>query len=134
MKKATSEQLLKQHGLKVTATRKDVLNALMVAKKPMTVEVLQAVLGKKADTATTYRTLQTLATQGLVYQTNFRDRRAHYEYQKKHHHHVVCTICGAREETKTCVDTKKLARTLTSFKTLNSHVLEFFGVCNRCAA
>ena len=133
MKKATSEQLLRQYGLRATATRKDVLNALRDAKTPVTADMLQTVLDKKVDIATTYRTLQTLVTQGLVYQTNFRDRKAYYEYQEKHHHHVICTKCGTKEETKICIDTEKLARTLEKFQTLNSHVLEFFGVCKRCA-
>ncbi len=132
MKKATPGELLRQHGLKVTSTRKDVLDALIMARKPIAAEALQDALGKNADIATIYRTLQTLVSKGLVYQTNFRDRKAHYEYQEKHHHHVVCTECGTREETKLCIDAKKLARTFTNFRTLDSHVLEFFGVCNKC--
>ncbi len=134
MKKATSEQLLRQLDLRVTTTRKIIFNALRAAKKPVTVKMLQIVLGKRVDIATTYRTLQTLVAEGLIHQTNFGDRKAYYEYQEKHHHHVICTKCGIKEKTQACIDTKKLALTLKKFKTLNSHVLEFFGVCNKCTS
>lgn len=130
---ATSGEFLKLHGLKITTTRTDVLDTLRDAHKPMTAEMLQVLLGAKVNPATTYRTLQIFVEKGLVYQTNFRDGKAYYEYQDHHHHHVICTQCGIKEETNVCLDTKKLARSLENFKTLNSHILEFFGVCKTCS-
>jgi len=134
MKKANVEHTLKKHNLKITAPRRIILKALQDTNKPLTAEELQKVIGRAVDFATIYRNLQTLVEKGIVYQTDFRDRKAYYEYQDKHHHHVICTDCGKKEETDICINTKEISKNLTNFKTINSHVLEFFGICNRCSS
>lgn len=137
MKKATQEtpsgEFLKLHGLKITATRRDILDTLRHAHKPMTAEMLQAILGTRVNPATTYRTLQIFVETGLVYQTNFRDGKAYYEYQDHHHHHAICTQCGIKEEVNICLDIRHIASSLKNFKVLESHMLEFFGVCKTCS-
>jgi Fur family ferric uptake transcriptional regulator len=134
MEKATVDQILKQYGLKITTARKLVVASLQMVSKPVTAEELQKIVGQEVDPATTYRVLQKLVEKGVVYQTDFRDRKAYYEYQGKHHHHVVCTKCGTKEETDICIDTKKVSKNLKNFARLNSHILEFFGVCNKCSS
>ena len=134
MNKATAEDILREHSLKVTEPRKIILKTLQGVNRPLTAEELQKIIGKAVDFATTYRTLQALVLKGIVYQTDFRDRKAYYEYQDKHHHHVICTGCGKKEETDVCINIKKVSKTLANFKTVDSHVLEFFGICNQCSS
>lgn len=53
-----------------------------------------------------------------------------------HHHHIVCTDCGKTESFKNCDIEKvseKILRKSPSFKAINEHSLELFGMCKMCA-
>lgn len=127
--------LLRARGLRVTAPRTSVLAALMRAHEPLPIEALAARV-RGAHLVTVYRTVEALVRAGLVYRADFRDGKASYEYQPHHHHHVTCGGCGLREAVEVCAQ-ESAARALgeaTRFARIDSHVLEFFGTCRKCAA
>ena len=89
------------------------------------------------DLATVYRSMHLLEGMKMVKRFDLGDGVARYELLGEgddgHHHHLVCTRCGAVVEIDECfiseLEEKVAAR--NGFKAV-SHQLEFFGICPRC--
>lgn len=125
--------LLRTQKLRVTDARVRVLATLMQAQEPLTIEELAARIAG-VHFVTIYRVLEQFERTGLVYRADFRSGKASYEYQPHHHHHVTCSGCGTREAVSLCIE-REASRVLAEaqkFATVDSHVLEFFGVCTEC--
>lgn len=134
--KSTSEtpaQILKKHGFRKTEARVKVLHLLMHVRGPLSVEAIAERI-PSVHLVTLYRMLSCFANAGILYQTDFRDGKALFEYQPIHHHHVTCSTCGRRASVSVCVEGeyKTALREATSFADIKSHVLEFFGICQKC--
>jgi Fur family ferric uptake transcriptional regulator len=91
-----------------------------------------------------YRTLDLLVQLSIVDKFDFGDGRARYELAEgpsgvKHHHHLVCTGCGAileyddflEEELKLVKRTEEGLSKRYGFK-ITGHVVQFYGICKRC--
>lgn len=91
-----------------------------------------------------YRTLDLLVQLSMVDKFDFGDGRARYELAEgssgvKHHHHLVCTGCGAileyddflEEELKLVKRTEEGLSKRYGFK-ITGHVVQFYGICKRC--
>lgn len=128
------QEQLRAKGLRATPKRILLLAALERAHKPQTAEELHAKV--KSDLVTVYRNLQSLVTAGIVSEVRFKDASVRYEISHGHHHHIVCTTCGAIEELDACptssLETEAL-RASSRFSRVEEHALEFFGVCRSCA-
>ncbi len=127
------DQLAKQ-GYRFTKPRQAIFDTLSHA--PQSVATIANKLAQKKlkiDKVTIYRTLSNFVQLNLVEETQFKDGITVYELTtKKHHHHVMCEQCGQIEDI--CLDENLLIQTakkLSSFK-INSHHLEFFGLCKKC--
>jgi len=126
--------LIKQKGQRLTLQKKIVLGVLQ--KKPLTVlEIFNVVNKKKAniDKTTIYRILASFVELGIVKGINLGDREIRYELSDcNHHHHLVCENCGNIEDIELCEDSLvKEVQKQSSFK-VQSHSLEFFGICKHC--
>jgi len=121
------ETMLKNNGLKITPGRKSVLEILMEEKEPLSIDEIKSKVS--SNITTVYRILEKFVEKGLVYQTDFRDGKSYFEFQKNHHHHVTCTSCGKKEEVDVCIDNNIKTK---NFKRIKSHMLEFFGECKEC--
>jgi Fe2+ or Zn2+ uptake regulation protein len=128
-----AEEYIREIGLKCTQGRVLVLATLMQSKKPLAIEAIQRKTEGYINPVTVYRILNHFAEKGLVYQTDFRTGKAYFEFQNNHHHHLVCTGCGRQEEIDICVDRERVMRRSKYFKAVHGHVLEFFGMCKKCA-
>jgi len=131
------QALLRDAGLKVTPKRLALLTLLTKEHEPRSVAELSKKLGAKVDTVTVYRALEALVEAGIVSRVDFHEREARYEITvgRKHHHHIVCTNCGTVEDITDCLTDKIEQKALASakqFTTIQSHALEFFGVCKEC--
>jgi Fe2+ or Zn2+ uptake regulation protein len=128
----TIYNLLEDHNLKKTSGRIALLNMLQESSKPLSIDQIKTHLS--SNITTIYRMLEVFVEKGIVYQTDFRDGKAYFELQDKHHHHVTCTKCGTREDIDICIAKKisPLEKQLKQFRNIKSHMLEFFGVCNKC--
>ncbi|OHB20346.1 MAG: hypothetical protein A2854_01160 [Parcubacteria group bacterium RIFCSPHIGHO2_01_FULL_56_18] len=130
----SSTDILKRNGLRATPKRLALLTALEKAQKPLTAEELHAKV--KSDLVTIYRNLQSLVAAGIVSEARFKDSSVRYELSRGHHHHIVCTGCGAVEELGGC-NTSPLEhealQASSRFSRINEHSLEFFGLCKTCA-
>jgi Fe2+ or Zn2+ uptake regulation protein len=126
--------LLDKAGLKRTKGRVAVLGVLLSKSKPLTIEEIEKGLSIKIHMVTLYRMLRQFVQKNIVYQTDLRTGKAYYELQQEHHHHIVCTVCGVQEEVKACITNlqKNIQKEAKHFDTIDTHSLEFFGVCTKC--
>jgi Fur family ferric uptake transcriptional regulator len=80
--------------------------------------------------------LKLLADEGVVCRVLLDDGRLHYRLSRNaHHHHLVCTTCGAIEDFTTC-DVSDVIGELsrrTGYQ-IDSHWLELYGRCETCLA
>jgi len=135
MNKETIEKLLKDSHLKVTKKRIAVFNVLTSVNEPLSIDEIFMALPMEMNKTTLYRILHAYTSLGLIYQTDFRDGKAYFEFQDKHHHHIVCTDCGIREDITNCTFgglIPQLTRESKKFDIVKSHSLEFFGICKKC--
>lgn len=130
-------EVLKGSGLKLTRTRRALLEILLHEHGPFTIEQLEQKLGGSCDIATIYRNMLSFQEQQLVTPCDFGDGLIRYEWShggEAHHHHIICQNCGKVEELELCVvqELEKLvgSRGYTDV----THRLEFYGRCACCQA
>src|SRR5438874_12508158 len=102
-----AESILHQHlkrvGLKHTAQRDTILRTFLETREHLSTDELHRLVKKKdakIGFTTVYRTLKLLAECGLASAVPFPDGMARYEHEfnRRNHHHMVCTECGASVE------------------------------------
>lgn len=131
MKKPDFKALLQEAGYKATLGRLALLELLWGEEKPLAVHSIEKKLKGKMNEVTLYRALEALAEKGVIRRVDLGHGHAHYELEKKHHHHLVCTDCGVVEDVNVCP--LPLVENSKKFKSIYSHNLEFFGVCRSCS-
>jgi Fur family ferric uptake transcriptional regulator len=94
---------LKGVGLKQTAQRDTILRTFLETRDHLSTDELHRLVQKKdarIGYTTVYRTLKLLAECGLASEVAFHDGIARYEHQynRRSHHHMVCTECGSSVE------------------------------------
>lgn len=83
--------------------------------------------------ATTYRTVELLRSGGSIHPLLGGGRHTYVRCGPNHHHHLVCTSCGAVQETALCAAPPPAeVQRLHGFRT-TSHELDIYGTCARCA-
>lgn len=102
----------------------------------MSVEDIVGAGKKSFDTTTAYRTLETLLRRGMVRRIDLDQHRALYEMAEDHHHHAVCVSCGLIRDVSMCLPASldEKVRAAVRFESIDSHALEFFGMCSACAS
>jgi len=87
---------------------------------------------------TLYRALEALREAGIVARVNLEHEHAHYELSagRPHHHHAICRGCGHIEDIEMphpASPESEAKRRAKGFARIDSHSLEFFGLCRDCA-
>lgn len=133
-------QRLREAGFKITHARQTVLDALEKGGGHMTsAQVLEAVAARDAGIgrASVFRTLDMLSRLSLIRPTFVEGSSApvFVLLPDGHHHHVVCTGCGAVIEFDDC-GLDALAADLEAKTGVHiiGHLLEFYGLCAQCRA
>lgn len=102
-----AQDILRQHlkrvGLKQTEQRNTILRSFLETREHLSTEELHRLVKKKdvrIGVTTVYRTLKLLAECGLASEVEFHDGKARFEHQynRRSHHHMVCTGCGSSVE------------------------------------
>lgn len=129
-----SKNQLKNGGLKITRTRLALLDIFKHAKKPLSIKNLAAKFRHaRADLVTLYRNVEILLGLGLVRRIILSDKQAFYELSGEHHHHLICQKCGKIRDVKICAPAiSKFVLKQAEFAQINSHSLEYFGICDNC--
>lgn len=108
-----------------------VLDILKKSKKPVDAAVLVNKLG--VNKTTVYRQIEKFVKEGLILEVEFGDGKKRYELGSlDHHHHLICKKCKKIEDIALDEDIvlKEVVKK-TNFK-VESHSLEFFGLCIDC--
>ncbi len=100
---AIFHQHLRRVGLKQTGQRNTILRTFLETREHLSTDELHRLVKRKdagIGFTTVYRTLKLLAGCGLASEVAFHDGIARYEHQynRRSHHHMVCTECGASVE------------------------------------
>lgn len=132
------EERLKSNGLKITKSRKAILDILIRSDQPMAVEQIFVILKEEQidiNLSTVYRTLESLENKELVTKISIMDDdRMLFEYnQLVHRHYLVCVTCKKMISVKNC-PLGSYERTLeheTHFNIIG-HKLYLYGYCENC--
>lgn len=132
------EEILRDHGYRVTGRRVRLLMFLSNSKTPLSAANIQKELDHNMDKVTLYRALEDFVKSKIIGKVNLQGTATYYEFLHKdhHHHHIICEKCGKIEDIENCNQVNMIKETLKHsklFSTIHSHSLEFFGVCNTCS-
>lgn len=128
-----ARKLLKAKGLRVTGSRVALVNALMRAGEPASLETAHKLCGNAGgDQATIYRNLQALTEAGLLRGVKGVGRREMFELaaHQHGHAHLACTKCG-RVECMEMADLPAKPSKPTGW-TINDISVTVWGLCPQC--
>jgi len=138
----TAEARVRAAGQRYTSARRQLVEILDRAGSPLP---LPAILGRHGDLkqSSVYRNLAALEQAGVVRRVITDEDFGRYELTEDltgHHHHLVCSNCGAVEDVDFAsgfedtleAQLAELAER-TGFSTV-SHRLDLIGLCRTCAA
>jgi len=129
---------LRRVGLKQTEQRNAILRTFLETREHLSIDELHRLV-KKTDPrigfTTVYRTLKLLAGCGLASEVAFHDGIARYEHQynRRSHHHMVCTECGASVEffsEQVGAIEREIGHKHRYVTT--RHTFQIYGVCEEC--
>jgi len=129
---------LKRVGFKQTGQRDTILRTFLETRDHLSTDELHRLVQKKdarIGYTTVYRTLKLLAECGLASEVAFHDGIARYEHQynRRSHHHMVCTECGSSVE----FFSKEVGRLeqeigLKHNYLTKRHTFQIYGICQNC--
>ena len=129
---------LKRVGLKRTEQRDTILRTFLDTRDHLSTDELYRLVKKKDDGigfTTVYRTLKLLTECGLASEVAFNDGIARYEhqYQRRNHHHMVCTECGSSVEFFSAEIERIEQEIGRKNKYLPTrHTFQIYGICDKC--
>lgn len=124
--------------MRQTKSRHIIETTLQTHPRPITLQELYVASRRRLASisfSTVYRNMERLEDEHAVRRIDWRERGAHYEWVKgrPHHHHILCTDCGAFQELRDVdisLDLGDLAQT-TGF-VIHDHTVELSGLCPQC--
>jgi Fur family ferric uptake transcriptional regulator len=129
---------LKRVGLKQTGQREVILRAFLDTRDHLSTDELYRLVKKKDEGigfTTVYRTLKLLAECGLASEVAFNDGVTRYEavFNRRNHHHMVCTECGASVEFFSA-DIERIEHEIGRKHKYNTtrHTFQVYGICEAC--
>jgi Fur family ferric uptake transcriptional regulator len=131
---------LAEIGQRFTSGRREIVHALTVAKRPLSIpEILEQT--KDLAQSSAYRNLAVLENAGVVVRVITTDEWARFELSEDltgHHHHMVCSKCGWVDDVRVPDDIEHnldeaLSRLAKKAGFLMAHHrLDVVGVCKLC--
>jgi Fur family ferric uptake transcriptional regulator len=128
---------LSEKGYRMTPQRLMIVSAIETSDGHISAEEIYAQVVTKyphVNISTVYRTLELLKGLGLVTETNFGEGRVRYHPAGKgHHHHLVCTGCGAVIDLDESSLSSLESMLLREYKfSADLRHLAIFGRCAKC--
>jgi len=129
---------LRRVGLKQTGQRSTILRTFLETREHLSTDELHRLVKKKdarIGFTTVYRTLKLFGDCGLASEVDFHDGIARYEHQynRRSHHHMVCTKCGASVEffsPEVGEIEREIGRKHHYLTT--RHSFQIYGLCQEC--
>jgi Fur family ferric uptake transcriptional regulator len=129
---------LKRVGLKHTEQRDTILRTFLETREHLSTDELFRLVKRKDPRigfTTVYRTLKLLAECGLASEVAFHDGIARFEHQynRRSHHHMVCTKCGSSVEFFS-PEVGKLEEEIgrKHHYLTTRHTFQIYGLCESC--
>lgn len=136
-------QALAARGLRYTASRRAVIDALRRADGPVTLPEILAGDDSLAQSSA-YRNLAELIEVGVVRRIITSDEFSHFELAEhltgEHHHHLICTTCGAVADITVPPELEELleqaSKAVASEQcwAVEHHRLDLVGRCTSCTS
>jgi Fur family ferric uptake transcriptional regulator len=128
---------LSEQGYRLTPQRAMIVSAIESSDGHISAEEIYAQVAAKypqVNVSTVYRTLELLKRLGLVTETDFGEGRVRYHPAGKgHHHHLVCTECGAVIDLDESLLSSLESRLLREYKfSADLRHMAIFGRCVKC--
>lgn len=138
----TADERLRRDGQRYTTNRRTIVDVLGATDRPVTMaELLDRTAGLPQSSA--YRNLGVLEEAGVVHRVVTDDDTARFELAEDltgHHHHLICTCCGAVLDIDVPASVEQPIGALvaeveasTGFR-VERHRLDLLGTCPACAA
>jgi Fur family transcriptional regulator, ferric uptake regulator len=131
--------LLREHGMRITKNRTRILDALLQADKPLSLDEIQSRAGLKGsvpDYATVFRVMTLLESLQVAQKVHLNRSCSYYELldPQQHYDHIICTECGNVTVMVDSCPVEKVQRQIEQQYGYSEirHSLEFFGKCWRC--
>lgn len=136
-------QALAARGLRYTASRRAVVVALRSADGPVTLPEILAGDASLAQSSA-YRNLAELIDAGVVRRIITSDEFSHFELAEhltgEHHHHLICTTCGAVADITVPLELEDLLERASQAVAaeqrwaVEHHRLDLVGRCTSCTS
>jgi len=131
-------RVCRERGLKSTHQRMEVFRELAGSDRHPDAETVYRAVRRRVPAIsrdTVYRTLATLAAQGLVRHAEALTGPARYDANTARHHHFVCTRCGRVEDFYSeALDGLPVPKAVRAFGRVEDVQVQVRGVCTSCAA
>ena len=131
--------LLREHGMRITKNRTRILDALLQADKPLSLDEIQSRAGLKGsvpDYATVFRVMTLLESLQIAQKVHLNRSCSYYELldPRQHYDHIICTECGNVTVMVDSCPVGKVERQIEQQYGYSEirHSLEFFGKCWKC--
>jgi Fe2+ or Zn2+ uptake regulation protein len=130
-------ELLRANGMRITRNRLQILEALLRAERPLSLDEIQArVDGDAPDYATVFRVMTILESLQIAQKVHLNRSCSYYELvdPQQHYDHIICTECGRVTVMIDSCPVEKVERKIEEqygFSEIR-HSLEFFGKCWEC--
>ena len=129
------KEILREHGLKATPARVETLCYLSSLNAPISAEDLfERLRHNGLDLSTLYRTLNSLASVGLVKKEVGARKENLFSLEREEERHLlVCLRCGKKIPLEGCPyhEVNESIEEKTGFKVLD-HNTEIYGICPDC--
>jgi Fur family ferric uptake transcriptional regulator len=132
-------ELLRSHGLRITKSRQRILETLLAAREPLSLEEIQrrsSEEGVAPDFATVFRVMALLENLQVAQKVLLNRSCSYFELvdPQQHYDHIVCTECGRVTLMIDACPVERLEHAIGKkygYTDLR-HSLEFFGKCPEC--
>jgi Fur family ferric uptake transcriptional regulator len=130
-------ELLRANGMRITRNRLQILDALLRAEEPLSLDEIQTrVDGDAPDYATVFRVMTLLESLQIAQKVHLNRSCSYYELvnPQQHYDHIICTECGRVTVMIDSCPVEKVERKIEEeygFLEIR-HSLEFFGKCWEC--
>lgn len=130
------ENILKEHGIKVTKSRLAILEILINNEDAVTVDYIYELCIKNGitiDLSTVYRTMDILENKDIIDKINLGEGKYNYKLKKDVHKHTLeCYLCHKEVQIECpMVQIEQIIKNKTGF-TLMEHELKIKGICDAC--
>jgi len=114
--------LIEDTNIKLTNSRKAILEALSNSSKPLCYEEIKSSINM--DKATFYRNITKFEEENIINSFESNDKKRYFELNKNNHAHFLCTNCSKIE----CIHEE------LNFKLINHKIENIIikGICSNC--